>query len=796
MYFETLSKNDPKKALELIEKQLAEQSLAEFIKQYWRVVEPENPLVWGWTMDCLCLHLEAVTNGDIRKIIFNVPPGFSKSLIVNVFWPAWEWGPRAKASKRYLCFSYSQRLTIRDNARFLKIITDEQYKKNWSPNFLVTQESVILVSNNKTGWKLASSVGGVATGERGDRIIIDDGNNVQESESDAIKLTTNTWVRETMPDRLNDLRTGVIVNIQQRTAEDDVTGTLLTYGQGYEHVMIPMEFDSGRKCYTSIGWEDPRTYDGELAFPERFPQNIVGDLRAEKGPYAWCTPQESPILMSDLSMKPIGEIKEGDLIIGFTKGDTTRKPHIRRRLIHSKVIAIHKSVQKVVKMTLESGNVIRCTEDHKWYTGRNDVSHQLYKAAKVGSALMRVCDSTIPDLNAEDSRKAGWLAGFFDGEGSVTMNLRRSGESPACLVSFTQGADRNLPLCHKLEETLSHFGFDYGYQEYIRDDRKSKENAPLTRAYHIRWGNGKRAPALPAIQKFLHVIKPAKWRDRLINGALTTRFISSEDRVVSIEPDGEETVYGLQTETGNYVVWGLASSNSGQYQQTPEPRGGGIIKRDWWQVWDTETAEACGIDVSDGKLRYPLMDYIIHFCDTAYTEKEENDPSAGIVFGIFRVKGIPKIMMMDAWNDRLEFNSLLNKIVSVSKKRSIDCLLIEAKASGKSIAQEIRRMGMEQDFVVGEVTPLGDKTARMHSVVPLLAAGCVYAPDKEWAEMVINQCSVFPKAKHDDLADCVSGGLSYLRRTGAALLPTEGERIVNEQLMYYGADANEPLYDV
>jgi hypothetical protein len=117
---------------------------------------------------------------------------------------------------------------------------------------------------------------------------------------------------------------------------------------------------------------------------------------------------------------------------------------------------------------------------------------------------------------------------------------------------------------------------------------------------------------------------------------------------VSIEFDGEEVVYGLETTTGNYVVWGLASSNSGQYQQAPVPRKGGIFKREYWQ---------CYVPASEGtkKGQFPEFDFVIVSVDSAYTEKEENDPTGCPTWGIWTDPddGFPKIMLLAAWRKHL-----------------------------------------------------------------------------------------------------------------------------------------------
>lgn len=210
-----------------------------------------------------------------------------KSLLTNVFWPAWEWGPRGMPHMRYVSASYSQALTIRDNVRMEQVVFSSLYQDLWGHQFSAT-ENKIKFENDKTGWKFATSVGGVGTGERGDRVIIDDPNNVKDVESDQIRSETNRWLREIMPTRLNDPVRSAIVMIQQRSHEDDATGTLLAGGGAHRwcHVMVPMRKDPDRHCSTVIGWEDPRTEDGELAWPERFPEGAVADLESDLGPYA------------------------------------------------------------------------------------------------------------------------------------------------------------------------------------------------------------------------------------------------------------------------------------------------------------------------------------------------------------------------------------------------------------------------------------------------------------------------------------------------------------------------------
>src|SRR5215467_12109948 len=95
--------------------------LINFVRYFWPVIEPETRLVEGWLLDAIAQHLEAVTFGKITRLLINVPPGSMKSLMVNVFWPAWEWGAMGMSHKRYVSFSYSSGLTQRDNLKFKKL---------------------------------------------------------------------------------------------------------------------------------------------------------------------------------------------------------------------------------------------------------------------------------------------------------------------------------------------------------------------------------------------------------------------------------------------------------------------------------------------------------------------------------------------------------------------------------------------------------------------------------------------------------------------------------------------------
>jgi predicted phage terminase large subunit-like protein len=288
-----------------------ENSLIEFVDYMWPVVEPAIPFIRGWPLSAIAEHLQAVTEGQIRRLLINVPPGFSKSLLTDVFWPAWEWGPKQRPWYRYVCAAYSSHLTERDNMRCRNVVMSERYQRLWGDRFQISNEQFTKVkfANDQTGWKLATSTGGIGMGERGDRFIIDDPNNPILTESEAVRYATNMWFTEVVPDRLNNPKESAIVVIQQRLHEEDVSGIALERELGYVHLCVPMEYEphpfvngftldgkiktfdmtdnEDKQEITGVFWQDPREKENELCWPVRFGEEEVEELKRAKGPYAF-----------------------------------------------------------------------------------------------------------------------------------------------------------------------------------------------------------------------------------------------------------------------------------------------------------------------------------------------------------------------------------------------------------------------------------------------------------------------------------------------------------------------------
>ena len=274
---------------EWLEQEAAERSLHEFGQQMWRFIDPA-PYLDNWHLQVICEHLEAVTRGEIKRLIINIPPRHSKSSLVAVMWPAWTWikrkrdhGPLAGPQVKFMAASYAHSLSVRDSVKGRRLIESPVYQERWGGRFKLTsdQNTKIRFENDKGGYRLATSVGGALTGEGGDVIIVDDPINISDAASETVRRTTIDWWDESMSTRLNAPDAGAYVVIMQRVHDQDLTGHLLVKG-GWTHLCLPARFEPDH-IYPFAA--DPRTHDRELLWPERFSESAITQLERDLGSY-------------------------------------------------------------------------------------------------------------------------------------------------------------------------------------------------------------------------------------------------------------------------------------------------------------------------------------------------------------------------------------------------------------------------------------------------------------------------------------------------------------------------------
>lgn len=256
-----------------------------FVKEAWHVLEPTNPLKWSWHLDAICDHLEAITFGRLPPwLAANVPPGSSKSMIVAVFWQAYEWGPCGMRSSRFLTTSFEEENVKRDTRKTRDLIRSDWYQTLW-PEVQLVRAGETSFANSDTGTREGVPFASI-TGKRGDRVVIDDPHSLDGAESEAERTKATRRFLEGGLNRVNDQSTSAIVVVMQRLHEADLTGVLLSRNLGFVHLMIPMEFEPERRCVTPLPWQDPRSYDGELMDPVRMPRQAVDRLKGVSD-YAW-----------------------------------------------------------------------------------------------------------------------------------------------------------------------------------------------------------------------------------------------------------------------------------------------------------------------------------------------------------------------------------------------------------------------------------------------------------------------------------------------------------------------------
>jgi predicted phage terminase large subunit-like protein len=198
-----------------------------------------------------------------------------------------------------------------------------------------------------------------------------------------------------------------------------------------------------------------------------------------------------------------------------------------------------------------------------------------------------------------------------------------------------------------------------------------------------------------------------------------------------------------------------------QYLQNPTSEEGALIKREWWNIWEEEDPPAC--------------EFIIMSLDAAQEANNRADYNALTTWGVFFDEETNNyaIILLNAIKQRLEFPELKQLCIEEYREQEPDAFIVEKKSNGAALYQEFRRMGIP----VGEFTPGKgqDKISRVNAVSDLFSGGVVWAPDRRWANEVIEECNDFPSGANDDLVDATTLALARFRQGGFIRLPSDEE---------------------
>lgn len=280
-------------SLHQVQRALVQRSLSHFIQRGWRYMDP-SAYRHNWHIDAISEHLMAVSRGQIRHLLINIPPRCMKSLSVCVAWPAWTWAQDADTAAypllgpqvRWLFSSYAQTLSVRDSVKCRRLLTSPWYQRLFGDRFMLTgdQNTKLRFDNDQGGYRIATSVDGALTGEGGDILVVDDPHNVKQAESDQVRLGTITWWDEAMSTRLNDPKIGCYVIIMQRLHDRDLSGHVLAKNHpDWTHLCLPMRYEPDHPHRATV---DPRTTLDEPLWESRMPTPVIQAMETAMGSYA------------------------------------------------------------------------------------------------------------------------------------------------------------------------------------------------------------------------------------------------------------------------------------------------------------------------------------------------------------------------------------------------------------------------------------------------------------------------------------------------------------------------------
>lgn len=850
--------------------------LMEFVRYFWHVLEPSTLLVDGWVMRAICMHLEAVTRGEIKRLLINVPPGCSKSLIVNCYWPAWEWSAANKPHLRYVTFAYAAHLTERDNARFRDVIMSPAFREMWGHRFTLTEDGKVKPSNDAKGWKFSSSLRGVGTGERGNRILCFPGDQVVATEVGDVPI--RTLVAERMRVRAWSLNPGTkkielkpIVGWHRnpgrqlvKVTTSDGSSVVCTHDHRIYTECGPAEASrlavGSRLLVAPSGVSVP---SASVAVPkvkvEVRPSPPGANIRDRAWAYAeLCAKSGSGVIMArgDLndgicceSIAPVAE-RPVPLAVGNIVGT-------------SSVLNVGEGGVAPVSVSVPDLVAVRGGPQKR--LGDEAVTEAINRFPANAESDTRVAVGNCPRHDfAGDRENAGALcmaAPVGIGE-EARAALGGSGEAPHpteighFIGSFR--AHNRAPLLIAVravefihEPPLETFCVTVeGNNNLICGDGKANiicsncddihnikdgESEPI-RSETVRWvkegmsnrlndmsedviiGIGQRVHEQDASAAMLedgdyeHLCIPMRYDpSRHCRTSIGWEDPRSEyGELAWPERFPETVVKKLERTLGPYAF-------AAQYQQAPEPRGGGILKRDWWGAYELPLG---------APFRH-AFEFIVASLDPAYTAKEENDPSGFTVWGVYSDSGRVKIVLLHAWQKWLELHGqtmerlpneknaeyvrrtsdkwgLVEWVAHDCSRLRVNLLLVEDKASGHSVAQEIKRLYGDRDWGVRLLNPGAlDKRARAYAIQHLFADGAIEAPAapqgdllvyRDWAQLVIDECAKFrglPGDK-DNLVDATTQALKFLRDNGFAV--RDDERQADERDRATLREKRQPLY--
>jgi predicted phage terminase large subunit-like protein len=307
-----------------------------------------------------------------------------------------------------------------------------------------------------------------------------------------------------------------------------------------------------------------------------------------------------------------------------------------------------------------------------------------------------------------------------------------------------------------------------GADLFVIDDPHSEQDVKTnsTLAFDSAWSWFQTGPLQRLMPGGAIIIIMTRWSKKDLTGRLIDHQIKNPDSdqweiielpaILHEDTDHEKSLWPEQ-----WPLEELKSKKAGmdpqfwnaQYMQQPTSDKSAIIARTSWKIWTGE--------------KPPKVEFVIQSWDTAFEAKQSADYSACTTWGVWydtERNNQPSLILLDAFKDRMEFPELKATALKHYKEWKPDAFIVEKKAAGAPLIQELRRAGIP----VQEFSPSrgNDKIVRLNAVSDFFATGIVWAPDTRWAKEVIEEVASFPNGDHDDYVDTVSQALLRYRQGG------------------------------
>lgn len=261
----------------------SEMSLYSYLVSAWGYFDPA-PFIGNWHLEAICEHVQACFELEFQDLLITMPPRCCKSSIVSVAFPTWAWGAAGAPQTKFITASYGETLATRDSVRSRRLIRHPWFKQRWGDRFKLEDDGNLKTryENDKGGYRLATSIGGVGTGEGFDILSVDDSLKADEAESEAALNKVIEWWEGTMSTRGNNPTTIRRMITCQRLNERDLAARAKE--EGFVHLNLPMEYEP-TIFISPIGWRDPRTKTDELLWEDRYGRDALEKIKKQLGPY-------------------------------------------------------------------------------------------------------------------------------------------------------------------------------------------------------------------------------------------------------------------------------------------------------------------------------------------------------------------------------------------------------------------------------------------------------------------------------------------------------------------------------